>query len=253
MSGSMRSLQELVFYALLLLLAIQSLIWNAIALCLYPILSEAVGRKVGRAGIAFGFRLFWTVAGATGIIRLDLAALDPLRREPGGLIIAANHPSLLDGLLIASRLPRTCCIMKASLMRNIFLGAGAKLARYISNDRPVAMMKAAVADLGAGSQLLIFPEGTRTVDGPVNPFRPGMTLIAKLADVPLQTAFIETQSPYLAKGWPLWRQPPLPIVFRVRLGERFNPEADHAALLHRMERYFLDNLALCPSPMQRAG
>ncbi len=247
-------LQGGAFYAMLLYLALISLVWNVIAFLLYPILGERVGRRVGRAGIAYGYRLFWTSASATGIIRLEASDLDRLRSEPDGLIITANHPSLLDGLMIAARLPRSCCIMKASLMRNPFLGAGARLARYICNDQPIAMVKGAVADLRSGGQLIIFPEGTRTVGGPLNSFQPGMTLIAKLAAAPVQTVFIETRSPYLSKGWPIWRKPPLPIVFHVRLGERFLPESDHAGLLRRIERYFLDELAPdAAAPMREAG
>jgi 1-acyl-sn-glycerol-3-phosphate acyltransferase len=89
-----------------------------------------------------------------------------------------------------------------------------------------------------GGQLVIFPEGTRTVMPPLNAFRPGVTLIAKLAQAPIQTVFIETDSPYLGKGWPLWRVPPLPIVFRLRLGQRFAPQHDSDALLHEIEQYF---------------
>ena len=253
MSWIMVVLQWLVFYALLLLLALISLVWNAVALGLYPIFNKEVGRRIGRAAIAYCYRVFWTVAGATRLIRLDVAELDRLQAGPDGLILAANHPSLLDGVLIASRLPRTCCIMKASLMRNVFLGAGARFDRYICKDLPLGMIRSAVADLKDGGQLLIFPEGTRTVGRAVNAFRPGMTLIAKLADTPVQTLFIETRSPYLAKGWPLWRPPPLPIVIRVRLGKRFAPEPDHAALLQRMERYFLDNLVSFTPSMRKVG
>jgi 1-acyl-sn-glycerol-3-phosphate acyltransferase len=253
MSWVVMLLQGVLFYALLLFLALISIVWNTVAFFLYPICGDCTGRKIGRAGIAYGYRLFWTTAGAVRIMKLDVGALDLLRDEPRGLIIAANHPSLLDGVLIASRLPKTCCIMKAGLMRNPFLGAGAKLARYIANDLPLAMIKSAVADLRAGGQLLIFPEGTRTVGDGINPFMPGMTLIAKLADAPMQTVFIDTQSPYLGKGWPLWRKPPLPVVIRVRLGERFEPEPDHGRLLKRMEHYFLENLTPDLPSMRKAG
>ena len=64
-----------------------------------------------------------------------------------------------------------------------------------------------------------------------------------LAGVPIQTVFIDTDSPYLRKGWPIWRLPPLPIVFHVRLGRRFPPAADHAALLAEIERYFAAGVA----------
>ncbi len=241
----------LVFYGLLLLLALISLVWNFLALVLHPLMGEDLGRRVGRAGIAYGYRLFWTVAEVVGVMRLDVRELDRLGDEPGGLVLVANHPTLLDGVMLASRLPRASCIMSSKLLGNVFIGAGARFARYICSDQPLAMIKKAVADVRAGALLIIFPEGTRTVDRVVNPFKPGVTLIAKKAGVPLQTVFIETRSPYLTKGWSILRAPPFPIVIDVRLGKRFEPEADHGKLLVDLEAYFLTNLDHCPVPAAR--
>lgn len=227
----------LLLYALLALLGGISLAWNLVAMVLHPLLPQARGQAVGRAGIAYGYRMFWAVARASGMLRLDAGVLDTLRDEPG-LIVVANHPSMLDALMLVARLPRSACIMKASLLGNVFLGAGARLARYVSNGSPMGMVRQAVHDLQRGGQLVMFPEGTRTTQAPLNPFRPGVTLIAKLARAPIQTVFIDTDSPYLGKGWPLWKLPPLPIVFTVRLGKRFAPQADAHALLHELEAYF---------------
>ena len=105
------------------------------------------------------------------------------------------------------------------------------------------MIRSAVANLKAGGQLVLFPEGTRTVATPVNTFRPGITLIAQMAQVPIQTVFIESESPYLGKGWPIWRTPEFPVVVNVRLGERFAPQADHQGLLRRLETYFAAELS----------
>lgn len=234
--------QSVLLYLLLIQLGLMSLLWNLLSALLYPLLSARRGQTFGRAGIAHVYRHFWSVAGFVGLLRVDSGELDALRDEPTGLIIAANHPSMLDALLIVARLPRGVCVMKAELMRNPFLGGGARLARYIRNDSPRKMIRGAVANLRAGAHLVLFPEGTRTVRRPINPFRPGLTLIAHLADVPIQTVFIETDSPYLGKGWPIWRKPPMPVVFRLRLGQRFAPQADHAALLRRLERYFIEEL-----------
>ncbi|OUM01865.1 lysophospholipid acyltransferase family protein [Variovorax sp. JS1663] len=227
----------LMLYALLLVLGGISLLWNLVAMLLYPVLPAGTGRTLGRAVIAWSYRAFWGTASTLGMMRIDASCLDALRDERG-LIFVANHPTMLDALLLVARLPRSACIMKADLMRNIFLGAGARLARYIRNDSARTMIKLAVEDLQAGGQLVIFPEGTRTVTPPLNAFRPGVTLIAKLAQAPIQTVFIDTDSPYLAKGWPLWRVPPLPIVFTLRLGRRFAPQQNSDALLAEIEQYF---------------
>lgn len=228
---------SLALLALLLLLGVMSTIWNLTALLLYPLLPRDRGLVVGRAGVAYGYRLYWLLASASGMIKLDASALDALKDEPR-LIFVANHPSLLDALMLVARLPKSACIMKAELMRNPFLGAGARLARYIRNDSPRGMIRLAVQDLQHGGQLVLFPEGTRTTRLPINPFRPGVTLIAKLAGAPIQTVFIDTESPYLGKGWPIWKLPPLPIRFSVRLGARFAPQDDTDALLAQLEAYF---------------
>ena len=226
----------LVLQLLLLALGLLSLVWNLIALVLYPLLPRALGRRVGRVGIAWGYRLFWAAARASGLLHMDADALRPLAQERG-LVIVANHPSLLDALMLVAQLPRSACVMKASLMRNPLLGPGARLARFIRNDTPHQMMRLAIDDLRAGGQLVMFPEGTRTTHAPLNPFQGGFALIARRAGVPVQTVFIDTTSPYLGKGWPLWRLPPVPIEFAVRLGRRFEPGADLAASVQEIERH----------------
>ncbi len=238
-----RLLHTVVMYLLLLLLGLTSLAWNLVAWLIYPLLPAPRARTLGRAVISCIYRVFWSTTAALGVLRIDAKALEPLRDEPGGLIIAANHPSMLDALLVVAQLPRGVCIMKAALMRNVFLGAGAKLARYICNDSTRDILRSAVANLREGAHLVLFPEGTRTVTTPINAFRPGVTLIAQRAQVPIQTVIIETDSPYLGKGWPIWRVPAFPIVFRARLGKRFAPQPDHHALLKQLEQYFVQELA----------
>jgi len=219
-----------------------SLAWNLVAPLLALVLPRDVGGRLGRSYISLVYRLAWASAERFGLMELDTSALDALRDEPGGLIVAANHPSMLDALVVVARLPRGVCVMKAELLRNVFLGGGARLAQYIRNDVGRGMVRDAVASLREGNQLVLFPEGTRTVTSPINAFKPGITLIAHLARVPIQTVVIETSSPYLRKGWPLLKAPPVPVRLRVRLGRRFAADADHRALLQRIERYFAEEL-----------
>ncbi len=235
-------LHRLLFAALIGLLGAMSLGWNLLAPFLALLLTRRAGARLGRAAISWIYRTLWHTAQALGMMRVEAEALDTLRAIPGGLIVAANHPTMLDALIVVSRLPRGVCVMKAELLRNIFLGTGARLARYIRNDTGRALVRDAVASLKEGGQLVLFPEGTRTVREPVNAFKPGITLIAHLANVPIQTVIIETDSQYLTKGWPLLRPPPVPVGIRVRLGARFEPDADHRAMLRRLEGYFASEL-----------
>ena len=238
-----RAWQVVLFYVLLLHLGAMSLTWNLACTALYPFLTRRQGVVVGRAAISSVYRGFWICCEWLGLMRVDFKALDVLEQRDAGLIIAANHPSMLDALMVIARVPRGICIMRANLMRNPFLGAGARLARYIRNDPPRGMIRSCISNLQEGGQLVLFPEGTRTVIDPINPFRPGITLIAQLAQVPIQTVLIECESPYLGKGWPIWRTPEFPVVIRARLGERFAPEADHQGLLRRLEAYFARQLS----------
>lgn len=226
-------------------LGLVSLSFNLMALLLKPVLPEQLGTRAGRRGIQLGYALYaWTLR-AMGAYRLDLSALDTLQNGPA-MILAPNHPQLIDALLILSRLPNLTCIMKSSLMRNPFLGAGARLARYIRNDSPMQMIRTAVRQLQKGSILLLFPEGTRTRHAPINSLTASVGVIARHARVPVQTLLVETDSPYLGKGWPLLRCPAMPITYRIRLGKRFDPPQDATTLVAELQRYFETALADAP-------
>jgi 1-acyl-sn-glycerol-3-phosphate acyltransferase len=224
-------------YTSLALLGFICLSWSVFAIPLYFILPRRLGTQIGRRGIMSGFRIYAWSLSITGTYRLDLRDVDSLKSGPP-LILAPNHPCLIDALLILTRHPNIVCVMKSALMRNVFLGSGARLARYVRNESSRQMVKESVAHLREGGILLLFPEGTRTTRNPINPLVGSVGLIAKHAHVPVQTLVIETDSPFLSKGWPLFKRPTLPIVYRVRLGRRFEPPADAAAFTAELDRYY---------------
>jgi 1-acyl-sn-glycerol-3-phosphate acyltransferase len=233
--------EYLVLYGGLVLFGLLGLIWSLAATVLYLLLPRRLGTLLGQFAIMAIFRGYLFLLQASGIMKFNLSALDALRQERS-LIIAPNHPSLLDVVLVVSRLPHVVCITKAEIWDNLLLGAGARLAGYIRNDSPFGMIRLAATAVRTGRQLLVFPEGTRTRREPVNHFKGGFALIAKIARVPVQAVFIETNSPFLGKGWPLFKKPEFPLIFRARLGQRFEVDENVKSSVADLECYYRETL-----------
>ena len=121
-------------------------------------------------------------------MQIDSSALDALRDEPGGLIVAANHPTMLDALLVVARLPRGVCVMKAELMRNVFLGGGARLAQlHPQRRRPRHGARRRRRRCARATSSCCFRKARARSPRRSTRSSPGITLIAHLAQVPIQT------------------------------------------------------------------
>lgn len=241
LAAVVRGYHTAAFYGVLATFGIVFLGWNLPATLLYWLLPRSLSAPFGQYAIMGSFRILLGLMRVSGLARFDLRALDALRDEPG-LVLVANHPAMIDVVLIASRLPRMVCIAKASLWDNAALGAGARLAGYIRNDEPHRLVRRAARAVAGGSHLLIFPEGTRTSGAPIGPMKPGFALMARQAGVPVQTVLLESNSPYLRKGWGLLRRPQFPLVYQARLGRRFVAEGGAEALTRQIEAYFRTEL-----------
>lgn len=187
----------------------------------------------------FRFYIRWNTR--LGLLDFDASELDDLR-DARGLIIASNHPGLLDAVFMIPHVPNAVCIMRGSLMRHPSLGATARLAGYITNDRGSELIRGCVRKLNEGRNLLIFPEGTRTrfgADG-VNSFQSGFALAAVKSGAAVQTVFIEMSGRFLRKECGLLAAAKVPLVMRMRLGGRFNPGPGESAkeFSKRLEDYF---------------
>ena len=230
-----------------LLLGVICLTVSLLALPLRVVLPRVLSKRIGRQMIAVAFRIYLRLLVGMGACRFDLTELDALKVGPA-LVIAPNHPSLLDAVMILSRLPSAACIMKADIVNSVFFGAGARMAGYIRNTPLRAMVQGAVDDLNQGSHLLLFPEGTRTTRFPVGAMQGTAGLIAKHANVSVQTVFIETDSGFLGKGWSVLWTPKMPITYRIRLGKRFDPPQHTARFVTELEQYFQTELAQAQLP-----
>jgi 1-acyl-sn-glycerol-3-phosphate acyltransferase len=126
----------------------------------------------------------------------------------GGVLLAANHQSFLDPLLVASCLDREIHFMAR---RSLFEIPGFGRLIIACNTFPIERdqgdvkgVKTAIERLKAGNALLVFPEGTRTRDGRIAPMKSGVRLLAERAAVPVVPVLIDGAH----KVWPRSRALP---------------------------------------------
>ncbi len=181
----------------------------------------SVGQRLIR-GLFKGWLRFSCRIGVFDICFPDAEQLRELR----GTVLAPNHPSLIDAVILLSIVPRTVCIMRANLIQSPFLGGRRGWPVSFPTTRGPRSSGRAWRKLEAGENLLIFPEGTRTGAQAINPFKNGFALIAKKAGASIQTVFIEREGRYLSKGVSLFARSQLPIRFRLHLGELFSPDPE---------------------------
>ncbi|WP_052573127.1 lysophospholipid acyltransferase family protein [Haloferula sp. BvORR071] len=227
--------------------AVFGLLFTLVSLPLILILPCRVAKKLGRGLLHRAFRVFVKYLRVTGIVHVDLSSLDALKDEHEPVIIAPNHTSLWDAVFVISKLPQPICIMKEAILKNPFLGGGARLAGYIPNGASGRMIKSASEALEGGGQLLLFPEGTRTKHDArwINPLRGGCALIAKHSGAPIRPVFIRSNTRFLEKGWPLWKRPELPIRLSFELGDPVRIEEGESTheFTKRLEEIFEQNLS----------
>ena len=196
---------------------------------------------VTRHLIALGFTIYLWFLRLFCSVRIDCSALDSLKHQ-SGLIIVANHPSLLDAVILLSKLPNATCVMKASLRKNPLFGAMARLSGYISNEDSMKLVKQSCAELKKGTHLVLFPEGTRSDTLRVNPFGQVAALIASRSGASIQTVFIRFSTSYLGKSGPLCQKPSLPLTIKITIGSIFGPISSVPVLTESLESYYRQNL-----------
>ena len=113
----------------------------------------------------------------------------------GGVMIASNHQSYLDPVVIAAQLRRPLSFLaKSELFENPYFGwlirnLNAYPVKQGAGD--VGAVKETIRRLQEGYALHLFPEGSRCDDGEIAPIQPGIGLIVRKAGVPVVPAAID--------------------------------------------------------------
>ena len=166
------------------------------------------------------FRFFTALMKTLGALTVETRHLDRLTR-PGQLVIA-NHPTLIDVVFLVSFMPRADCVVKSSLLKNPFMRLPVKAARYITNDDPRAVIRAAGESFARGNSLIVFPEGTRTTPGEGMQLQRGAANIAIRTGHNMRPVMIDCTPPALTKNTPWYRVPERRLHMKFRVGEELD-------------------------------
>lgn len=176
-------------------------------------------RRLARRSIAASFRLFLHITRLLGVLDYRIDGIETLRNERGCLVVA-NHPTLIDYVLLASVMPETDCIVKAALLKNPFLAGVVRAADYLINSQADALLPACQQRLAQGDTLLIFPEGTRTTPGEAMTLQRGAANIAVRCGSDLRIVVIHCSEHLLDKHSRWYDVPPRKPMFTVGVRER---------------------------------
>lgn len=184
-----------------------------IGLIAFPLISLFIRDRARRQDgarwlIHQAFALFMNMMRVLGVLDYSVRGLEKLQDSRGELIVA-NHPTLIDVVLLISRLPRADCIVKTALWRNPFTRGPVSAAGYILNDDSPTLVERCIQRLHAGSSFIIFPEGTRTAKGArLNPFQRGAANIAARSGAPFRPVVIRCTPSTLTKNEKWYQIPP---------------------------------------------
>ena len=157
--------------------------------------------------IHYSFRLFVWIMETVGVLTTEVNGVSKLESDENFLILA-NHPSLIDVVVLISLLPNADCIIKKDLYKNRILKLVLRAAGYISNDNPEELIDICVDRIRNGNSLLMFPEGTRSHSGKLRKFQRGAATIAIKSDCRILPVTIACIPPTLMKGQRWYEVPP---------------------------------------------
>jgi 1-acyl-sn-glycerol-3-phosphate acyltransferase len=163
-------------------LAIYSLLIGP-PLILYAVITGHVDPlyRLGLGGVMFVVRMVGVHVAVSGVENIP----------PGVCIFMANHTSNVDAPAVVGAIPRRISILaKESLFRIPIVGQAFRAARFVPVNRSnreaaIASVDRAVAFLKEGISFLVYPEGTRSPDGRLLPFKRGAFVMAIKSGAPI--------------------------------------------------------------------
>jgi 1-acyl-sn-glycerol-3-phosphate acyltransferase len=165
-------------------------------------------------GKAFGG--FWEMMNVLGVLDYTIDGREHIDGSRNQLIVA-NHPTLIDVVILISLFPRANCVIKEAVRQNPFMRSVVRTADYISNSEPEELLESCAAYLESGGSLMLFPEGTRTRQGQSIEFKPGAATIAARTGVDVLPVAIRCEPLFQSKEHPWYYVPKHRPAFSIKV------------------------------------
>ncbi|MDW5416432.1 lysophospholipid acyltransferase family protein [Iodobacter sp. CM08] len=193
-----------------------------LGLVFFPLLNlymkqNAKKTRIARLTVHYAFKLFIELMRRTGILRYRIKGIEKLNRQ--GLLILANHPTLIDVVFLISLIKNADCVVKAGLAKNPFTRGPIKGTDYICNDSGTQLLDDCIASLHASNNLVIFPEGTRTATDGTMKLQRGAANIALRGECNITPVTIRCTPLSLTRGLPWWKVPASRMIFTLDVGD----------------------------------
>ena len=179
--------------------------------------SPVVRRRLARRLVQQAFAAHVELMRRLGVLTYQVEGKEKLQRE--GLLVLANHPTLIDVVFLVSLLPNADCVVKGAVARNPFMRGPVRAAGYISNDNGAELIDDCIAAIRAGGSLVIFPEGTRSVSGQRLKLQRGAANIAVRGALDITPVTITCNPPTLTKGLKWYHVPSRRVHIHMKVGE----------------------------------
>lgn len=215
---------------------------------IYALLSGN-GDPVYRTGVR-GARLALWLAG----VQLEVHGRD---RIPRGrpVVFMANHQSNCDPPALLAVLPRVLVMVKKEFFRVPIMGSAMKLVGFIRVDRKnreqaLDAVQRGVLALEAGRSFLVYPEGTRSLDGRLQKFKKGVFVMAVKAGAPIVPISVSGSNKIMPKGKFVVRPGSVRITFHNSIATESLTVEDRDVIIERARQAILTGLAKdeWPSP-----
>jgi len=187
-------------------------------------------------------------------VRLEVQGRD--RIPPGRpVVFMANHQSNCDPPALLSVMPPVLVLVKKEFFRVPIIGRGMVMRGFIRVDRrnreqALEAVEKGVQALKAGKSFLVYPEGTRSLDGRLQGFKKGVFVMALKAGAPVVPVSISGSNKIMAKGKFVIRPGRVRITFHEPVATEGLGIEDREILIARVRQAVLEGLEKDECPQE---